>query len=73
MTALLIAFTVVISAAAALAAARGRFHAEWGRAFDREINRYLTADGTWVDAASTTDALSLDLIRRSDLLMGARA
>jgi hypothetical protein len=73
MTAILITLTVVIAAAAALAAARGRFQAEWGRTFEREINRYLTSDGTWVDAASTTDALSLDLIRRSDLLMGARA
>lgn len=37
----------------------------WGKAFDRELDR-LVAGGTWIRAASTCEALSIDLIRRSD-------
>lgn len=68
MTALIITAIILAAAAAAAAVARARFHEAWGRDLDRALDRYVSG-GSWVSATSTSEALSLELIRRYDRLM----
>jgi hypothetical protein len=73
MTAFAITITVLALAAVTAVIARSMLHESWGRVFDRDLDRFAKG-GSWIEAGSTTEALSLDLIRRYDHLMaGASA
>lgn len=73
MTAFAVTITALAIATAVAVAAVTRFREAWGRSFDRELCQ-LASGGSWIEADSTSEALSLDLIRRYDRLMaGARA
>ena len=66
----LLLIVIVLAAAGSLAAEAVRN--TWGRTFDRELDRYLRG-GSWLAVRDPREALSLDLIRRSDELTQAMA
>ncbi len=74
MTAFTAGIIIVTAAAAAWMAAlavRELGRAAWGRQFALDTDSYIRG-GVWLPAASTTEALSLELIRRSDKMTATR-
>ncbi len=50
---------------------RELIRSSWGRSFDQELDRILRG-GRWLSTADICEALSLEIIRRSDELIMAR-